>query len=101
MRVVAAEHAVFPSSTRLTFDLGPDDGSPLHFDVFEQERSEVGLDAVTGRAVLRAHLVRERGYDRSMAVTFALGSNGRFDIGPAKAWRLEWEPPSADLDELF
>jgi hypothetical protein len=101
MRVVAAEHAIFPSSTRLTFDLGPDDGSPLHFDLFELDRSEAGLDAVKGRAVLRSHLVRERGYDRSMVVTFQLGSNGRFDIGPAKAWRLEWEPPSVDIDELF
>ena len=72
MRVVAAEHASFPSSTRLTFDLGPDDGSPLHFDVFEQERSAAEVDAVRGRPVLRAHLVRERGYDRSMVVTFEL-----------------------------
>lgn len=100
MRVVAAEHALFPSSTRLTFDLGPDDGSPLHFDVFEQERSAADLDAVKGRAVFRAHLARERGYDRSMVVTFELGSNGQFNIGPAKAWRLEWEPPSVDLGEL-
>ena len=90
MKVVAAEHAQFPSSTRLTFDLGPDDGSPLHFDVYEQERSADGIDAVSSRAVVRAHLVRERGYDRAMAVTFELGSDGLFKIGPTKAWRLEW-----------
>jgi len=99
MRVVAAEHAIFPSSTRLTFDLGPDDGSPLHFDVYEQQRAS-GVDDVTGRAVLRAHLVRERGYDRSMVVSFILGADGMFKIGPAQAWRLEWQPPSADLADL-
>jgi len=98
MKVVAAEHALFPSTTRLTFDLGPDDGSPLHFDVFEQERSGSEVDAVKGRTVLRAHLVRERGYDRSMVVTFELSRYGLFKIGPAQAWRLEWEPPTADLE---
>jgi hypothetical protein len=100
MRVVAAEHATFPSSTRLTFDLGPDDGSPLHFDVFEQDRSDAEVRAINARAVVRAHLVRERGYDRSMVVTFELGSNGLFKIEPAQAWRLVWAPPSADLGDV-
>ena len=66
--------------------------------MFEQERADAG--AVKGRAVLRAHLVRERGYDRSMVVTFILGSDGLFKIGPAPAWRLEWAPPSLDLTEF-
>ncbi len=56
--------------------------------------------AVKGRAVLRAHLARERGYDRSMVVTFELGSNGLFKIEPAQAWRLVWAPPSADLGDV-
>ena len=99
IRVVAPEHAIFPSSTRLAFDLGPDDGLPLHFDVYEQERAVAGADPVKGRAVLRAHLARERGYDRSMVVTFELKANGLFEIGPAKAWRLEWAPPSVDLTD--
>jgi len=99
MRVVAPEHAIFPSSTRLAFDLGPDDGLPLHFDVYEQERAVAGADPVKGRAVLRAHLARERGYDRSMVVTFELKANGLVEIGPAKAWRLEWAPPSVDLTD--
>jgi hypothetical protein len=98
MHVVAAEHANFPSATRLPFDLGPDDGSPLHFDVFEQEHRSVGGDPVRGRLVVRAHFVRERGYDRSIVVTFELGANGLFKIGPAAAWRLDWAPPSVDLD---
>ncbi len=101
MRVVAAEHAIFPSSTRLTFELGPDDGSPLHFDVYEQERATAADgEAVRGRAVLRAHLARERGYDRSMVVTFELGADGLFKIGPAMAWRLEWERPSVAVGGL-
>ncbi len=50
--------------------------------------------------VLRAHLVRERGYDRSMVVTFILGKDGLFNVGPAPAWRLEWAPPSPDLTEF-
>jgi hypothetical protein len=92
MHVIAAEHSLFPSSTRLTFDLGPSDGSPLHFDVFEQERRASDGEVVRGRAVLRANLVRERGYDRNMVVTFELGSDGLFTIGPSKAWSLDWEP---------
>ena len=96
MTVVAAEHALFPSSARLTFDLGPSDGSPLHFDVFEQRR--MMTSETVNSFVLRAHLVRERGYDRSMVVTFELGADGLFTIGPAQAWRLEWQPGSLDLD---
>jgi hypothetical protein len=65
MRVVAAEHAIFPSSTRLTFDLGPDDGSP--FTSMCTSRARRRVDAVTGRAVLRA-ISCGAGYDRSMVV---------------------------------
>lgn len=98
MHVVAAEHAAFPSTTRHVFDLGPNDGSPLHFDVYEQHRGAPGDSAVEHRLVVRAHLVRERGYDQSMTVTFELGSNGLLSVGPTKAWRLDWQPGSAELE---
>ena len=56
-----------------------------------------GDGAVDHRFVVRAHLVRERGYDQNMMVTFELGSNGLLSIGPTKAWRLEWQPGSLGL----
>jgi hypothetical protein len=98
MHVVAAEHAVFPSTTRQTFELGRDDGSPLHFDVYEQYRNAPWDGAIDHRLVVRAHLVRERGFDLNMLVTFELGANGLLSIGPVKAWNLKWEPGSLDLD---
>ncbi len=42
-------------------------------------------------------LLRERGYDQNMTVTFELGSNGLLSIGPTKAWSLEWQPGSLGL----
>lgn len=105
MHVVAARHAPFPSTTRLTFALGPDDGAPLHFDVFEQSRSIADDQTVEQQAdhrvVLRAHLVRERGFDQNMVVTFDLGTDGQLSIGPTKAWRLEWQPGSSAIDALL
>ena len=98
MHVVAAEHALFPSTTRQMFELGRDDGSPLHFDIYEQHRSVPGDGAIDHRLVVRAHLVRERGFDQNMLVTFELGANGLLSIGPVKAWNLEWEPGSLSLD---
>ncbi len=98
MHVVAAEHASFPSTTRQQFDLGPDDGAPLHFDIYEQRRSAPGDAAIDHRLVVRAHLVRERGYDRRMMVTFDLGSNGLLSVGPANAWRLDWQSGSLNLE---
>ncbi len=97
MHVVAAEHARFPSTTRSVFELGPNDGAPLHFDVYEQHRRAPGDSAVEHRLVVRAHLLRERGYDQNMTVTFELGSNGLLSIAPTKAWRLEWQPGSLGL----
>ena len=98
MHVVAEEHASFPSATRQLFELGPDDGAPLHFDVYEQHRSAPGEGAVDHRLVVRANLVRERGYDQSVMVTFELGLDGLLSVGPVKAWRLDWQPGSLDLE---
>jgi hypothetical protein len=98
MYVVAAEHALFPSTNRQLFELGPDDGAPLHFDIYEQHRSAPGEGAVDHRLVVRANLVRERGYDQNMMVSFELGSNGLLSIGPVKAWRLDWQPGSLELE---
>jgi hypothetical protein len=100
MHVVAAQHALFPSTTRQTFQLGPNDGSPLHFDVYEQRRVSPGVGLIDNRVVLRAHLVRERGYDQNMVVSFDLGADGLFKIGPTKAWRLDWQPGSLDLEPI-
>ena len=44
------------------------------------------------------HLVRERGYDQNMMVTFELGSNGLLSIGPRNAWSLDWQPGSLELE---
>jgi hypothetical protein len=44
-------------------------------------------------------LVRERGYDRTMAVTFDLTPNGLLSVGPVRAWRLDWQPGSLSLDK--
>jgi hypothetical protein len=98
MHVVAPEQALIPSSTRKTFELGPDDGAPLHFDIYEQHRSAPGQSVIDHRLVVRAHLVRERGYDRTMAVTFDLAPNGLLSVGPVRAWRLDWQPGSLSLD---
>jgi hypothetical protein len=98
MHVVAAQHAPFPSTTRQIFELGDDDGSPLHFDVYEQVGSDLGHRAIDHRLVVGAHLVRERGFDRNMLVTFDLGANGLLSIGPVNAWRLDWQPGSVDVD---
>ncbi len=98
MHVVADEHASIPSTTRQLFELGPDDGAPLHFDIYEQHRSAPGGGTVDHRLVVRANLVRERGYDQSMMVTFELGSDGLLSVGPVKAWRLDWQPGSLDLE---
>ncbi|MGZ4765355.1 MAG: hypothetical protein ACXVH5_05705 [Ilumatobacteraceae bacterium] len=98
MHVVAAEHALFPSSTRQLFELGPDDGAPLHFDIYEQHGSAPGEPAIDHRLVVRSNLVRERGYDQQMMVTFELGANGLLSVGPVKAWRLDWQPGSLSLE---
>lgn len=100
MHVVAARHAPIPSTTRLTFALGPDDGAPLHFDVFEDPRGiadDHADDHADERLVLRAHLMRERGFDQNMVITFDLGADGLLSIGPTKAWRLEWQPGSSAI----
>ena len=71
MRVVAAEHAIFPSSTRLTFDLGPT--TARHSTSMCTSRSERSAEGEPcGSPVVRANFVRERGYDRSIVVTFEL-----------------------------
>ena len=98
MCVVAVEHAQFPSTSRQLFELGPDDGAPLHFDIYEQHRNVPGEGAVDHRLVVRAHLVRERGYDQNMMVTFELGANGVLSVGPTNAWSLDWQPGSLDLE---
>ena len=98
MHVVAAEQALIPSTTRQLFELGPDDGAPLHFDIYEQHRSAPGQASIDHRLVVRAHLVRERGYDQRMMVTFDLASNGLLSVGPVKAWRLDWQPGALSLD---
>jgi hypothetical protein len=97
MDVVTPVHARVPSTTRRTFDLGPNDGSPLHFDVFEQHGAP-GDDTVEHRLVVRAHLRRERGFDQNTVVSFDLGSNGLLSIGPTKAWSLEWQPGTLVFD---
>jgi hypothetical protein len=98
MHVVAAEHTIVPSSTRQAFDLGPNDGSPLLFEVYEQRLRAPGNNAVDHHLVLVAHLVRERGYDQTMLVTFQLTTDGLLSIAPVKAWRLDWQPGSLNLD---
>ena len=88
MHVVAAQHAGIPSTTRLTFALGADDGAPLHFDVFEDPRGIADDKTVEQptehRLVLRAHLMRERGFDQNIVVTFDLGADGLLSIAPTK-----------------
>lgn len=98
MHVIAAEHVQIPSTTRQLFELGPDDGAPLHFDIYEQHRGAPDDDPVEHRLVVRAHLVRERGYDQTMMVTFQLSADGLLSVGPANAWALEWQPGSLDLE---
>lgn len=98
MHVIAPEHSRFPSTARQLFELGPNDGAPLHFDVYERHRAAPGEGSVEHRLVVRAHLVRERGYDQTMMVTFELGANGLLSVGPVKAWHLEWQPGSLDLE---
>ncbi len=98
MCVVAVEHAQFPSTSRQLFELGPDDGAPLHFDIYEQHRSAPGVGTVDHRLVVRAHLVRERGYDQNLMVTFELGPNGVLSVGPVNAWSLDWQPGTLDLE---
>lgn len=97
MHVVVPEHARFPSTMRHVFELGADDGAELHFDVFEQRRV-AGGSTVDHRLVARAHLVRERGFDQSMTVTFRLGRDGLLSLEPANAWYLEWQRGTLDLD---
>jgi hypothetical protein len=98
MCVVAVEHALFPSTSRQLFELGPDDGVPLHFEIYEQHRSAPTESTIDHRLVVRANLVRERGYDQNMMVTFELGSNGLLSIGPRNAWSLDWQPGSLELE---
>jgi hypothetical protein len=98
MCVVAVEHALFPSTSRQLFELGPDDGAPLHFEIYEQHRSAPTESTIDHRLVVRANLVRERGYDQNMMVTFELGSNGLLSIGPRNAWSLDWQPGSLELE---
>jgi hypothetical protein len=98
MCVVAVEHALFPSTSRQLFELGPDDGAPLHFDIYEQHRTAPSEGTVEHRLLVRAHLVRERGYDQNMMVTFELGSKGVLSIGPVNAWSLDWQPGALDLE---
>ena len=98
MCVVAVEHALFPSTSRQVFELGPDDGAPLHFDIYEQHRNAPTEGTIDHRLVVRANLVRERGYDQNMMVTFELGSNGLLSIGPRNAWSLDWQPGSLELE---
>jgi hypothetical protein len=100
LHVVTTQHAPFPSSTRQVFDLGPDDDASLHFDVYEERQAPPGDGIAEHRLVLRAHLARERGFDRSVAVTFDLLDTGLLSIGPGRAWSLEWQPGRLTLPEL-
>ena len=94
--VGALTHALTVS--RQLFELGPDDGVPLHFEIYEQHRSAPTESTIDHRLVVRANLVRERGYDQNMMVTFELGSNGLLSIGPRNAWSLDWQPGSLELE---
>ena len=93
MLVVAARHAPMPSSSRHTFDLGPNDEVPLYFDVLERHH---GTGAP--QPIVRAQLLRERGYDLTMEVTFGLSANGLFTVAPRRAWQLSWLPGRLHVD---
>lgn len=98
MHVVVPAHTHYPSTVRHAFELGADDGAELHFDVFEQRQSAISASTVEHHLVARAHLVRERGFDQTMNVTFRLGRDGLLSLEPANAWRLGWQPGSLMLE---
>ncbi len=89
---VVERGAEVPSVHEQLFDLGPDDGSEVYLDLYEQTELSLSDDPKGHRIVATAELrfgVRRR---PEVAVTFETGADGRFSVGPPDMWALAWHP---------
>jgi len=100
MHVVLPQFTKAPHASRLSFDLGPEDGKPLRVEVYEQVGWIPDGHQRDHRLLLVAHLVRERGFDPDVAVSFVIDADGSFAVGPSRAWNNTWQPGAIELRDL-
>ena len=86
-----------PSVHEQLFDLGPDDGSDVFLDLYEQHGVAPSDDPVDHRVVATAHLRPDAMRRAEVTVTFELGVDGRFAVGPPSMWTLAWHPAEVDV----
>lgn len=89
--------SAMPSVHEQLFDLGPDDGSDVFIDLYEQHGIAPSDDPVDHRVVATAHLRPDAMRRAEVTVTFELGVDGRFAVGPPSMWTMAWHPPEVDV----
>jgi hypothetical protein len=94
---VVERGAALPSVHEQLFDLGPDDGSDVFLDLYEQHSVGLTDDPVDHRVVATAHLRPDAVRRAEVTVTFELGRDGRFAVGPSNMWTLAWHPAEVDV----
>ncbi|MCX6521457.1 MAG: hypothetical protein NTZ21_12410 [Actinobacteria bacterium] len=86
-----------PSIHEQLFDLGPDDGSDVFLDLYEQHGVTPSDDPVDHRVVATAHLRPDAMRRSEVTVTFEHGVDGRFAVGPTSMWTLVWHSAEVDV----
>ncbi len=94
---VVERGAAVPSVYEQLFDLGPEDGSEVYLDLYEQDGLLLSDEPSEHHVFATAHLrdgVRRR---PEVTVTFELGVDARFAVGPQHMWALAWRPAEVDV----
>lgn len=94
---VVERGAAVPSVYEQLFDLGSEDGSEVYLDLYEQDGLLLSDEPSEHHVFATANFrdgVRRR---PEVTVTFELGVDGRFAVGPQHMWAVAWRPAEVDV----
>lgn len=97
VQAVVPAHVRLPAERSETFDLGPDDGSEIYLDVFEQRTIGSSADPADHRVVLSGRLRAGERHRDELTVTFTVGAAGLLELGPPGRWTTTWYPGQVDI----
>ncbi len=101
MHVIVPQHTRVMTILRQSFDLGPDDGSALHVEIFEQTGMWPSGLSTDHRPVATVGFIGERGYDQRTVAAISIDRDGALAIGPNKAWRTDWHRGPLDVRDML
>lgn len=101
MHIIVPQHTRVGTTVRQSFDLGPDDGSPLHVEIFEQAGMWPSELSAGHRPVATVRFVGERGYDQRTVAAISIDRDGALAMGPNKAWRTDWQRGPLDVQDML